>query len=490
MPETYQVAVEAMENRQARVTIQIPEAIADPILRRTAKRVVSDIRIAGFRPGKAPYEVVLRRVGREALVQESLDALFDRVYSEAMLQTELEVSSRPSLENYAAEPISLTLVVPLQPVADLGDYATNLRVPYEPVTVTEEDVDKLLDEMRDNRSAWSPVERPARFGDMVTVDITGMVGEEEVIQREGWDIELSATNEGLVPGLDAAFVDMTVGESKQFTLTYPADSTSKWAGQTAEFTTTVHGIKEKTAPTDEELAQEAGDFPDFAALRAHLRSNLEEERGRQAETAYRRAVLESVVANAVTLEFPPQLVEDELERTLDEYKDDYRNMGLDFESYLRYTQQTVEQVREGLRSIAENRVKQRLALATAARTENVHLHAEDLEAEINATSEGMKPDQAAEYSKLMHSPGGQMYLAEQLINRRTLDRLVAIAQGNPLPPEVHDHGHEEDHDHDAVDEHGHEHSDVEEHGPEHDEMENHPDDETAAVAEAIHEPAA
>ena len=105
--------------------------------------------------------------------------------------------------------------------------------------------------------------------------------------------------------------------------------------------------REKTAPTDEELAQEAGDFPDFAALRAHLRSNLEEERGRQAETAYRRAVLESVVANAVTLEFPPQLVEDELERTLDEYKDDYRNMGLDFESYLRYTQQTVEQVREG-----------------------------------------------------------------------------------------------------------------------------------------------
>lgn len=471
-----------MENRQARVTIQIPEAIADPILRKTARRVVSDIRIAGFRPGKAPYEVVLRRVGREALVQESLDALFDRVYSEAILQTKLEVSGRPSLENYAAEPISLTLVVPLQPVADLGDYATNLRVPYEAVTVTDEDVDKVLDEMRDKRSAWSPVERPARFGDMVTVDITGKVGAEEVIQREGWDIELSAEDQGLVPGLDAAFVDMTVGESKQFALTYPADSTSKWAGQTAEFTTTVHGIKEKTAPTDEELAQEAGDFPDFAALRAHLRSNLEEERGRQAETAYRRAVLESVVTNAVMLEFPPQLVEDELERTLDEYKDDYRNMGLDFESYLRYTQQTVEQVREGLRPVAENRVKQRLALATAARTENVHLHAEDLEAEINATAENMNPDQAQEYSQLMHSPGGQMYLAEQLINRRTLDRLVAIAQGNPLPPEVHDHGHEEDHDH--------EHGDVQEHSPEHDEMENHPDDETVAAAEAIPEPAA
>ena len=84
-----------------------------------------------------------------------------------------------------------------------------------------------------------------------------------------------------------------------------------------------------------------------------------------------------------------------------------------------------------------------------------------------------------------------MFLAEQLINRRTLDRLVAIAQGNPLPPEVHDHGHEEDHDHDAVEEHGHEHSDVEEeHGHEHNEMENHPNDETVAVAEAMHEPAA
>ena len=450
MSETYQVAVEAMENRQARVTIQIPDAVADSILRKTAKRVVSDIRIAGFRPGKAPYEVILRRVGREALVQESLDALFDKVYGEAMAETKLEPSGRPSLENYTAEPISLTLVVPLQPIADLGDYAENLRVPYEPVTVTDEDVDKLLDEMRDKRSAWSPVEHPARFGDMVTADITGMVGAEEVIKREGWDIELSATDEGLIPGLDAAFVDMAVGESKQFALTYPADSTSTWAGQTAEFAITVHGIKEKTAPTDEELAQEAGDFPDFAALRAHLRSNLEEERRHQAETDYRRVVLESVVAHAVALEFPPQLVEDELERTLDEYKDDYRNMGLDFESYLRYTQQTVEQVREGLRPVAENRVKQRLALATAARTENVHLHAEDLEAEINAVAQDMKADQAQEYSKLMHSPGGQMYLLEQLINRRTLDRLVAIAQGNPLPPEVHDHHDHHDHHEDTV----------------------------------------
>ena len=90
MSETYQVAVEAMENRQARVTIQIPDAVADSILRKTAKRVVSDIRIAGFRPGKAPYEVILRRVGREALVQESLDALFDKVYGEAMAETKLE----------------------------------------------------------------------------------------------------------------------------------------------------------------------------------------------------------------------------------------------------------------------------------------------------------------------------------------------------------------------------------------------------------------
>ena len=88
-------------------------------------------------------------------------------------------------------------------------------------------------------------------------------------------------------------------------------------------------------------------------------------------------------------------------------------------------------------------------MATPSRTENVHLHAEDREAEINAVPQDMKADQAQEYSKLMHSPGGQMYLLEQLINRRTLDRLVAIAQGNPLPPEVHDHHdhHEEHEDH-------------------------------------------
>ncbi|MGB4977439.1 MAG: trigger factor, partial [Anaerolineae bacterium] len=355
MSEPYQVAVEAMENRQARVTITIPEALADPVLRKTARRVAGEIRIAGFRPGKAPYEVIVRRVGREALVQESLDALFDLAYTDAIAQSELAPSGRPSLSDYTAEPISLTLVVPLQPVADLGDYRSNLRIPMPQVIIADEDVDKLVDEMRDQRSAWSPVDRPAQFGDMVTVDISGMAGEDQVIQREGWDIELSDTDDGLVPGLNAAFVGMAIGETKSFVLTYPDSSTSQWAGHAVEFNTTMQGVKAKVAPTDEELAQEAGDFPDYAALRAHLRGNLEEERRGQAETDYRHAVLEAVVANAVTLDFPLQLVEDEQARMLEEYKDEYRNLGLDFESYLRYTQQTAEQVSEGLRPMAEGR---------------------------------------------------------------------------------------------------------------------------------------
>lgn len=445
MSDTYQVAVEAMENRQARLTVTIPDVLADPVLRKTAKRVSGEIRIAGFRPGKAPYDVIMRRVGRDALVQESLDALFDLSYPHAIAESKLEPGGRPTLADYTSNPISLTLVVPLQPLVDLGDYRTNLRVPEQPVVVTDADVEKLLDEMRDQRSAWAPVERPARFGDMVTVDITGMSGDDQVIQREGWDMELSETDDGLVPGLNAEFVGMAVGESKTFVLTYPDSSTSVWAGHAVDFNTTMQAVKAKTYPTDEELAQETGEFPDFAVLRSHLAANLEEERRNQAEMDYRRAVLDALIESALALEYPTQMSDDELGRVLDDYKNEYRNMGLDFESYLSYTQQTVDQVREKLRPMAENRVKQRLVLATAARAEHVHIHAEDLTAEIEATTQTMTDEQAEKYRSLMHSAGGQLYMLEQLVNRRTLDRLVAIAQGNPPPLEDHEHGEQEGH---------------------------------------------
>lgn len=436
MADTLTVVTEPLENREVRLTVAVPDAIATPVLRKIARRIASETRIPGFRPGKAPYEVIVRRFGREALVHEALEELIDQVYEDALQESQIEPGGMPSLDNYAADPLSLTFRVPLRPVVELGDYH-ELRVPFEEPDVTDEEVDKLVQDLRAERTSWVPVERAAQFGDLVTVDLLGEIDGEQTIKQESWDLELTETGEALVPGLDAAFVGMTAGESKSFTLTYPADSTSQWAGKTANFEAMLHTVKAELVPSDDVLAAEAGNFAGMQQLRSHLEANLALERQEAAERGYRSAVVDALVDHAVKIDYPASLVDDELKRVVDEQEAYYRDMGLDMESFLRYTNQTMEGMQAQLRPAAERRLKQRLVIAELARAEGVHLHEEDLDAEIERVAFELPVGEADEYRDLLHTPGGQMYLIETLTNRLTIDRLVAIAQGKTLEPFVH-----------------------------------------------------
>ncbi len=437
MVDTLTVVTEPLENREVRLTVGVPESLAAPVLRKAARRIAGEVRIPGFRPGKAPYEVVVRRFGRDALVQEALEDLVEHVYETALAQSEIQPAGMPALDSYVAEPLSLAFRVPLRPLVELGDYQA-LRVPYEEPVVSDEEVDNLIQNLRTEHTSWVPVTRPAEFGDLVTVDLVGEVDGEQTIKQESWDLELNESGEALIPGLDAAFVGLAAGEQKSFALTYPEDSTSQWAGKTANFEATLHTVKAELTPSDDALAAEAGDFADMAALYAHLKDNLVQEKQEATDHAYRNAVVEALVNAAPKIEFPGSLVDDELEQLEREQESYYRDMGLDMESFLRYTNQTREGMRAQLRPMAERRLKQRLVIAEMAHAEGVHLHKEDLEAEIERVAEGMQADEADEYRELLHTPGGQLYLIETLTNRLTVDRLVAIAKGQPLPPFHHD----------------------------------------------------
>lgn len=443
MADTLTVTTEQLENREVRLTVEIPDSVATPVLRKAARRIAGEVRVPGFRPGKAPYEVIVRRFGRETLVQEALEDLVETVYADALTQSEIQAGGMPSLDQFTAEPLSLTFRVPQRPLVELGDYR-ELRVPYTEATVSPEDVDALIDNLRQEHTTWVPVERPAQFGDLVTVDLHGEVDGETTIEQENWDLELSETGEALIPGLDTAFIGLAAGDQKSFTLTYPEDSTSQWAGKVANFTTTMHTVKAELAPSDDALAAEAGEFDNMEALRSHLQANLYEERKDQAENLYRQTVADAFVAAATTVEYPPSLLENELNLIENEQEAYYGEMGIDMESFLRYTNQTREGLRAQLRPMAERRLRQRLVVTELARAEGVHLHEEDLEAEIERLTETTSGANADAYREMLHTPGGQLYLMETLTNRLAIDRMVAIAKGEPLAPLHHDDTAEND----------------------------------------------
>ena len=202
----------------------------------------SKARIPGFRPGKAPDATVLRTFGREAVLSEIIDDLGEEVFKEALASENIEPFGQASLLDFKTDPIIFKLVIPLRPTVTLGDYR-GIRVEAPVAKVGEADVDAVIEQARERPQQRSAaVERPAEIGDTIVLDITGTVGEDTIMDNHDWELVLKGDS-GWLPGFDEAFVGLTAGEEKSFSLTYPEDSASRYKGQQAIFQAKVLAVK-------------------------------------------------------------------------------------------------------------------------------------------------------------------------------------------------------------------------------------------------------
>ena len=169
--------------RQTVLNIEMEEVDLESYLQRAYQRVVQKVKVPGFRPGKAPRRVVERIVGRESLLNEALDFMVPEVTAKAIEQENIEAGAQPDVEVVETEPVTIKAIVPLTPLVDAGDYLS-MRIPWEPPTVTEEQVDEALEEARRKESVWEPVERAAEIGDDLTMEFKGVVEGETVVEQE------------------------------------------------------------------------------------------------------------------------------------------------------------------------------------------------------------------------------------------------------------------------------------------------------------------
>ena len=244
------VTQQALEKRQVRLTVTIPPEQIENALRSKAKKLGKQVRIPGFRPGKAPYNVIVQRLGRESLLQEVFEDMGDKVFAQALEQTGVEPYGRATLEDVTMEePYTLVFDVPIKPEVDPGDYRS-LRVEYTPPSVEEiqKHADEDIEHMLSRRTVWTPMERPVEFDDLVTIAIKLTVGDEVVLENDDWDIVPDAEEYTLTPEFDGQFIGMSVGESKSFTALFPEDSETAWAGQEGHFEVEVKTVKAQELP--------------------------------------------------------------------------------------------------------------------------------------------------------------------------------------------------------------------------------------------------
>jgi trigger factor len=429
------ISTSKRDDHQLGMTIQLGPERTDEALHRAARQVSKRAKIPGFRPGKAPYVTVLRMFGRDALLSQIMEELGDEVYKEALEVEHVEPYGRADLEDVKTDPVTFSLVVPLQPEAHLGDYHS-IRIAAPEVVVTDADVDAVLAGAADQRAAIHPVERPAALGDTVVVDIHGTVGSDTIMDNHDWEVALQGGESNWLPGFDDAFVGMTAGDEKTFTLTYPEDSSSRYRGQEATFQATLKEVRAKVRPEmDDEFARSLGEYADLVDLRAKTRDEITRQRTEAAEEELDGKAVEALVEQS-TFAYPPTAVADMVTEMLSDLEARVSPLGYNLQDFLRLQGMTVESYSEQLRPNAERRLKGRLALSELANAEGIAVTPEEGQAEIDRLAgTAVDESRARAIRDTLGSESGQWLVSRDLRTRKALARLrELVTSPAPEPP--------------------------------------------------------
>ena len=417
------VSTQRLPESQILLEIEVDSQQMERSLEKAHRRLAQRVEVPGFRKGKAPPSMLERHLGRPRIVQEALDILIPEAYNQAIEEQDIDAIDQPSIELVKDEPLAFKATVPVRPTVDLGDYQ-DLRVAREAVSIDESETDKALDELRHRYALHEPADRPVETGDIVRADVRGVVDGREVYKEDDAEFRLREGATILLPGIVEGLIGAEKGTPKEIPITVP-EGDRPLSGKSGTFTITVNEVKQEVPPElNDDFARGVGEgFASLDALRDRLRNDIRERVDAELEEAFRDKTVGALVEQADKIEFPPVMIEREIERLIE---DQARRLGQDVEQYLATVKQTRESLREQLLPVASERVRRSLALTQLAEQEEIKAETEEVDAEVEKLVASSGP-QAEQMRRLFGSPDGRTAIARSLITRKTMDRLAEIA---------------------------------------------------------------
>jgi len=370
-----QTTVTELPESRVRVEAEIPATEVERSLEQAAKALGRDLRMPGFRQGKIPTPVVIKRFGREVVLDQAVRGSLGKWYVEALEDAKIHPIGDPDLDLSdlppAGEPLKFRFEIGVRPVAKLGEYK-GLEVGRREPEADPADIDAELEQLRERSARLDTVEEPAALGDFVVMDYVGSVEGETFEGGEGRDQMVELGTGRLIPGFEEQLEGAAAGQERTVAVSFPDDyGAEHLQGKAAEFAVTVKEVKRKRLPElDDEFALEAGGFDSIDELREDVVVKLRETEERKAEAEYREAVVDAVAAKAI-VDVPDALVRARAAEQWERLLHSLSQQGITREVYLRISGKDEEEIIAEALPDAEQALRQEAVLAAVIEAEGI-----------------------------------------------------------------------------------------------------------------------
>lgn len=390
--------VEQLSPTRVRINVEVPFSELEPDFQRAYKELARQVRLPGFRPGKAPAKLLEARFGREAMLDQVVTDALPARYGQAVAESEVHPLGQPEIEvtkKEYGEELAFTAEVDIRPKLTLPDPGS-LTISVEPIEVTDDDVDTELQSLRARFGTLTGVDRPVADGDFVSIDLSATIDGEEVPGATAQGLSHEVGSGRLIAGLDEALVGLSVDESKEFTAQL---ATGEHAGKDAQVTVTVKSVKQRELPEpDDEFAQLASEFDTIEELRSNLREQVGRTKRAQQAEAIRDAAIDTLLEQ-VDIPLPEAIVKAQVDSALHNALHSLDHDESKLDEVLAQQGKSREEFETETRTAAETDVKRQLLLDALADELEVQVGQDDLTERLVATSRqyGIEPQQLVAY---------------------------------------------------------------------------------------------
>jgi trigger factor len=417
---------------RVRVDAAVPAADVEKRLDRAARDLAGEMKLPGFRKGKVPAQLVIQRLGRDAVVEQALRSSLPEWYEQALRESGVRPVGEPKLDvdklPGPGEDLELKIEVGVRPEAKLGDYL-GLEVGRPEPEVPDEAIQAELDRLREGFASLQPVERAAGEGDLVSLDYRGTVDGEPFDGGEGRDQLVELGTGTLVEGFEEGLIGATAGDERKIDVTFPDDyRATELAGKAARFEVTVKEVREKELPElNDEFASDASEFDTLEELRGQVGSRIGEAYARRADEEFREAVVDAVVA-AAEIEVPDEIVSARAEESLDRFLHDLSHRGVDPEAFMKVQEGGRAAMLAAVSEDAERSLKREASLAAVAEAEAIEVSDDEL---LDALGPGEGKNDPRKLLARLRETGRDDVLREEIRLRKAADLVVESAK--PIP---------------------------------------------------------